>query len=147
MKKIILSIAAVIAIGVSAFANFESPVANPRAQEVFKKEFAGAEAVTWAEEGGYNKVSFLLGGNRAIALFSNEGELLGSIRDLVYYQLPLAVITTIDKRFTGSAIFDIREVSNSEGTRYQFTLEQKGKKYHVALFPDGNLASMSKIKK
>lgn len=147
MKKIILSLTAMLTIGASAVFAGGDPETNPKAIAVFKKEFVNAESVKWSQEEGYNKVTFLLGGNRAIAFFSNEGELLGSARDLVYNQLPLSVMSSMDKRFTGAAIFDIREVTNANGTHYKFTLEQKGKKYNVSVFSDGYIEDVLKIRK
>ncbi|HEX6193368.1 MAG TPA: hypothetical protein VFZ42_13430 [Chitinophagaceae bacterium] len=145
MKRIVLSVAVMLTMGAAAFAN-NLPEGNAKAEATFKKEFASAELVQWSVEGAYAKASFVLGGNRAIALFNSDGELLGSLRDLVYNQLPLPVISAMEKRFTGSAIFDIRELINNDGTRYKFTLEQKGKKYAASVFPDGSIEEIRKIK-
>ena|SRR5688572_11495696 len=146
MKRIILSLAAMLTMGAAVFAN-NLPDGNAKAVATFKKEFSSAERVQWSEDNGYTRASFVLGGTRAIALFNSDGELLGSMRDLVYNQLPLLVISTLEKRFTGSAIFDIRELINGDGTRYKFTLEQKGKKYTASVFPDGSIEEIRKIKK
>ena len=143
MKRIILSVAVMLTIGASAFAN-NLPEGIAKAVATFKKEFSTAERVEWSEDNGYAKASFILGGTRAIALFNSDGELLGSMRDLVYNQLPLQVISSLEKRFAGSAIFDIRELINGDGTRYKFTLEQKGKKYSASVFPDGSVEEIRK---
>jgi len=147
MKKIILSLAVLLTVGAAtAFAN-NSPGTNEKAVATFKKEFSSAEFVEWSVEDEYSKVSFILGGSRTVALFNNEGELLGTVRDLLYNQLPLAVMSTMDKRFKGSPIYDIREVTNSDGTRYKFTLEEKGKKYSISVFSDGTISDIRKIRK
>ena len=145
MKRIILSAAVMLTMGAAAFAN-NLPESNAKAVATFKKEFSGAERVEWSEDNGYAKASFLLGGTRAIAVFNSDGELLGSMRDLVYNQLPLQVISALEKRFSGSAIFDIRELINGDGTRYKFTLEQKGKKYTASVFPDGSVEEVRKVR-
>ena len=146
MKRIILSLAALLTIGTAAFAN-NLPGDNAKAVATFKKEFSSAELVQWSEDNGYAKASFILGGTRAVAVFNSDGELLGSMRDLVFNQLPLQVLSTLEKRFAGSAIFDIRELINGDGTRYRFTLEQKGKKYTASVFPDGSIEEIRKIRK
>ena len=138
--------AVLLTIGATAAMAENGPETNPRAIETFKKEFANAELAKWSVEDGYNKVSFILGGNRAIALFNSDGELLGSVRDLMYNQLPLTVMSSIDKRYSGAAIFDIREVINTDGTHYKLTVEQKGKKYDVSVFPDGGVSNVVRKK-
>ena len=146
MKKIILSAIVTLTIGVAALANID-PVTNSKAQEVLKKEFAGAEMVKWSTEGNYSKVSFVLGGNSAIALFNGDGELLGSVRNIFYNQLPLAVITSFEKRFEGATVIDITEINNPGGTRYKVTIEYKNKKASASLYSDGALENLEKLKK
>lgn len=146
MKKIILSLAVLFAIGTTAaFAN-DGRETNPKALETFKREFSNAEFVKWTEENEFSKVSFVLGGNRAVAIFNADGELVGSMRDLLYNQLPLSVMSAVDKRFGQSSTIDIREVSNNNGTSYHITLEQKEKKYKVVVFPDGTISSITKAR-
>lgn len=147
MKKIMLSVAVFFTIGISATFAGNDLIKNPKAQEVFKKEFAGAEQVKWDQEAQYTKASFVLGGNSAIALFNQDGELLGSMRNLFYNQLPLAVITSFEKRFSTATIIDITEMINADGTRYKFTLENKGKKYRVSVYADGAMENVEKKRK
>lgn len=147
MKKLILSVATLLTIGASAvFAN-SFPEAHQKALENFKKTFTGAEAVNWSDEGTFSKATFVLGGSRAIALFNTEGELLGSVRDLLFNQLPLAVITKMEDRFGASSIFEIREITNNEGTHYQFIVEHSGKKLKVGVSSEGMINDIKKIKK
>ena len=146
MKKYFLSLAVLLTLGATTLFAGTSPGGNPKAVEVFKKQFVNAENVKWSFEGGYDKATFILGGNRAIAVFSSEGELMGSMRDLVYNQLPLVVITGLDNKYPTAVLIDIREVTTAEGTRYKFTLEQKSKKYAVSITPDGSVETVQRLK-
>ncbi len=146
MKKIILSLCILATSTVAVFAA-DQPVTNPRAHETFKKEFAGAQSVAWTLEGEYTKAFFVFGGNSAIAWFGSNGELIGSIRDLSFNQLPLVVMTSLEKRFPQAATLDVREISNDEGTRYKLTVEHNAKKYKVALYPDGTIESVQRQRK
>jgi hypothetical protein len=147
MKRVILSLSFLLTIGATiAFAG-ENPGTDPQVIKSFKKEFNGAEDVKWSDDGGFAKASFILANHRTLAWFSKEGELVGSIRDLFYNQLPLVVIKSLDKRFPEAVMIDIREVVTSEGTRYKFTLEQKGRKYKVSVYADGNVEQVEKVKK
>jgi hypothetical protein len=147
MKKFVLSFAVMLAVGLSAAIAGENPEINPKAIASFKKSFASAESVAWSVEGDYSKVSFVLGGTRVVAVFNTDGELLGSVRGLTYSQLPLTVISSLDKQLANTAIYDIREVSNGDGTRYKFTMERKGRKYVVTVTPDGTVEQTVKVRK
>jgi len=103
--------------------------------------------VKWSTEGNYSKASFVLGGNSAIALFSRDGELLGSVRTIFYNQLPLAVITSFEKRFENATVIDITEVTNVNGTRYKVNMEYKNKKVSASMYTDGTLENLEKLKK
>jgi hypothetical protein len=147
MKKFFLSFSALLIVGASVFA-VNPPETNPRVMEAFKKEFSSAEQVKWSIEGNYNQASFVLGGSRAIAFFDQEGQLLGSVRDILYNQLPLAIIKTLDREYNNYAVFEIRELTNQEtGTRYKIVVEGKNKKYRLTLTPDGSTEEITRIKK
>jgi hypothetical protein len=146
MKKIILSLC-ILAISSAALFAADQPVNNPRAHETFRKEFSGAQSVNWSLDGQFAKASFVLGGNNAIAWFDAEGLLVGSMRDLSYNQLPLVVMTSLEKRFPQAANLDIREITNDEGTKYKLTVEHNAKKFKVALYPDGTIESLQRVKK
>src|SRR5262245_59711920 len=141
MKRIILSLAVLFTLTSAALAGNE-PANTSKAQAAFSKEFSGAEFVKWSQEGAYIKASFVFGGTSAVALYTEDGRLLGTVRDLLYNQLPIAVISAVDSRKGTEAIFEIREVVNAEGTRYKFILEQKGKKFRMSVTPDGNIEVM-----
>lgn len=146
MKKIILSLC-VLAISSAALFAADQPVNNPKAHETFRKEFSGAQSVNWSLDGQFAKASFVLGGNSAIAWFDTDGVLVGSIRDLSYNQLPLVVMTSLEKRFPQATNIDIREITNDEGTRYRLTIQHNSKKLKVALYPDGIIESVQRVKK
>lgn len=146
MKKTILSLSLMLAVGVSiAFANVE-PVINEKVKAAFQKEFAAAKLVTWSEAGEYLKASFVLGEHRAIAYFTGEGLLEGCARDLFYDQLPILVMKSLDKRYTGASIIDVTEIVNADGTIYRLTLEFKDKKYKVKADTSGNIIESQKLK-
>jgi len=147
MKKIILSLSLTLTVTVTALlAAPPAPVPGPGAEESFKKEFAGAESVKWSEENGIQVASFVLGGHRTEAYFSSDGELLGSIRDLFYDQLPLAVMKAVDGKFPECDIENLREVANSDGVTYRMRIELKGKKYDLVLDTSGNYIEKKQLK-
>jgi len=146
MKKTIVSLSLMLAVGFTAFAADE-PIVNEKIRASFKKEFAAAQLITWTVTGDYLKATFLLGSHRAEAYFSEDGKLEGCARNLFYDQLPLVVMTSIDSRYNGAVILDVREVVNDDGTVYRLTLEFNGKKYRIKVNTGGSIIESERLKK
>ena len=145
MKQRIVLLSLVFALsGMTAFA--AEPL-NEKVLATFNKTFSNAKLVNWSEVSGLFKASFVLGDHRAEAYFNAEGDMEGCIRDLFYVQLPLVVMTSIDRRFPDAAVLDVREIINTEGTTYRVTLESKGKKVRVKADGTGNIFDVEKLKK
>jgi hypothetical protein len=146
MKKFFLFLSFALIIGMtSAFAS-NDPNVSARVQQSFKREFPSAEYVTWDKDQDYLKASFVLADYRAEAWFSGDGQLLGTIRDLLYNQLPLAVMKEVDKKFSASNITEIREITNSNGTTYKMVVETRKGKFNISATPDGEVTKTGKIK-
>ncbi|HET6996588.1 MAG TPA: hypothetical protein VFI06_16450 [Chitinophagaceae bacterium] len=147
MKNFIVATATVLATALSpVFANGSND--NPQAaKKVFAKEFVGAQNIKWSElHDGYQKVTFVLNGTAAETYFDAEGELLGTIRNLLYNQLPLAVMQKVNNKFNEGVILVVNEITNPDGTTYQVTLEQKNRKYNVRLNSLGEVIGVQKEK-
>lgn len=145
MKRILVAMAAVLfAAFTPAFAG-KQPEPGQKTLESFKREFVNAEQVVWDKEQDYDKATFILAGCRAVAFFNEKGELAGSIRDIFYNQLPLSVMTALDKKFPEAIIYDVREISNEEGTSYRVTLEEKNKRKLVRITASGFVDDVEKL--
>jgi uncharacterized membrane protein YkoI len=146
MKKYILSLSVMLTIAASSsFAN-SYPSSEEKAKESFKKEFAGAESAIWKEAGEYYKVNFLFRGYTVEAYFNAAGELEGSIRLLSFNELPLNIISAVNKRFVDADVLDVYELNNSEGTSYRLTLKSDGKKYRIRMDSNGGITEKEKMK-
>ena len=147
MKKIIISFSLLLTAGLTAvFAN-DATTPNEQVLASFKKEFSTAQNVTWKKEDYYDKAKFLLGTSWVIAYFTPVGQLEGCTRDIFFDQLPLSVMTAIDKRFAAAEIINVREITNSDGTHYRLILEAKNKKYKVKVDSSGNINEVDKLAK
>lgn len=149
MKQIILSIAFTLILSMpDIFANNER-ADDSLVQVTFGKEFPRAEHVKWSRNGDYMKASFILDDIGVVAFFSQDGELVGSARNVLYSQLPLVVVTSFEKRFTKANIsgIGITEITNAGRSRYMFPLELNGKKYSATFYQDGTLSTIKKLKK
>ena len=124
-----------------------NPYPNQQVLNAFKTEFNAAQHVSWDKQGDYDKATFVLAGRRVVAFFSSEGQFEGCIRDIFFDQLPLTVMTAVDKRFGEAQILDVREITNAEGTSYRISLESKNKKYRIRVSSSGGINEVEKLKK
>ena len=145
MKKIFLSLS-ILLTAATAFAH-TTTLPSPGVEEIFKKEFAGAENVVWAQQDNYQKATFILGTYRVVAFFNEDNEFAGCIRNILYDQLPMIVTKSVDKKFPGADLLEISEITNSEGTSYLLRVEVKNKQLKVKINSDGNITETEKLKK
>lgn len=146
MKNLIVSLAMLVTLGVSSsFA--AGPGEDPTVKALFAQQFAGAEHVKWTSlQEGIFKATFTLGGIRTEAYYSETGELLGTLRNLFYSQLPLSVMQTISNKFKDGVVIEIMEITNPGGTSYRVVLEQKEKKVTARVNSIGEVTDLEKRK-
>jgi hypothetical protein len=146
MKRIFLLLPLLLVVAsITAFSRLNNSV-DPRTEQVFKTEFAGAANVTWSKEGDFLKVSFTWAGHQAVAYFTTDAKLVGCIRGLFFNQLPLTVIRSVERNFKTAVIIEIREISNDEGISYRLALEYKNKKHKIRLNSFGDILENEKLK-
>jgi hypothetical protein len=138
MKKIIFSISLLLALSLSSLYATTKLNTDDNPEKIFKEAFPTAECVKWSREGDYRKVSFLLYGRGAQAFFSPEGDLLGTIRNILYADLPIKLMIAIRKRFDNAVPFAITEINRVDGTFYKFSVETKKRRYDVNMSEDGS---------
>jgi len=146
MKKsfLVLSLLLVIT-SLTTFAHLNHQV-DPRAEQAFKREFAGAANVLWGKSGDFQIVSFLWADHQAVAYFNGDGELVGCIRGLFFTQLPLTIIRSVQRNYKNAVILETMEITNEEGVRYKLIMEDKDKKYEVSLNSFGDILDNKKLK-
>ena len=129
MKKCILSIAAVLLMGLSVFAakNDERDI-NQSIVKSFHKEFINAKNIKWEQKTGYVKVEFTLNDQVLFAYYDNEGKLTAIVRNIVSDQLPISLLTSLKKEYTGYWISELFELASDDQTTYYVTLENADKK-------------------
>ena len=146
MKKLILSIAATLIIFASDVSANTGIIDTAKAQEVFKKEFPNAESAQWSKDGIYIKVSFLLYGKGAFALFTPEGDLMGTVRNMFYTETPINVITSFEKRFKNPKVYSIVEINCESGISYRLLFDNEEKRYEATINSDGTISKVQRIK-
>lgn len=144
MKKFIVVSAAVLTlISSSAFAAHKD--FNP-AESTFQDQFKGATDVKWQEGKETIKASFALNGFHVEAYFSYTGELIGTARNVLFNQLPLAVVKEINTRYGSAPVYDIVEYNSDSETFYQMTVELPTKKLQISAASGGEVSVVKRIK-
>ena len=146
MKKIFVSLSIMITVGLTTVLANDNFKVNDKIKESFKKEFAGATSVKWGKERNFQTATFVFYDHLVIAYFNTDGELLSSARNVLFYELPMAVIKSFDKNFAGINPTEMIEFSNTEGTFYKLTIEKQNKRYNIKADANGNILSIVKIK-
>ena len=147
MKKIFLLLPLLLVVaGITAFSRLNKNI-DPRTEQVFKTEFAGAANVIWGKAGNYLKVSFTWADHQAVAYFNTDAELVGCIRGLFFTQLPLTVMRSVERNFKGAVILETMEITNDEGVSYRLIMEYKNKKHKIRLNSLGDILKNERVKK
>ena len=144
MKKIIFSVGLLLAVSMSSVYASANPGPNDDPEQIFKNTFPAAECVKWSRQGDYRKVSFVLYGRGAQAFFSPEGDLLGTMRNILYTDLPIKVMMAVKKRFNNAVPYALTEIDRVDGTFYKFSVESKNHRYDATVSLDGSFTKVLK---
>jgi hypothetical protein len=128
MKKMILSLAAVMMMGFSVFANGSNDVVTQEARDAFKKDFATASNIKWEQKNNFLKATFSLNGQFLTAYYFTNGDLQAVVRNITSDQLPINLITSLRRDYTDFWITDLFEISSDNQTTYYVTIESSDRK-------------------
>ena len=122
MKKLILSLAVVLALSSAAFANHPSGETD-RAAISFKKEFHKASEVSWAQTNNYLQAQFQLDNEVLFAYYDFQGNLVGVVHNILTSSLPENLQKELKKYYSGYWVSELFQVSNDEGSYYYIQLK------------------------
>jgi hypothetical protein len=146
MKKTFVTLFALLTIGITVSLADPGTNVDPKILSAFQKEFSFAKNVKWEEEGNLARVIFSLNDQGITAWYNSDAELVTTARNILYNQLPISVMRSLDKEYGGADIFGIVEVSRNSETYYQIRADRQGKKLLLKANPSGNIIVLKKIK-
>jgi hypothetical protein len=146
MKQVILSIATMLMMGISAFAGVNDGV-NEHAVQSFKKDFVNATNISWEQKQDYVKVTFSLNDQVLFAYYNNNGDLQAVVRNITSTQLPISLLSDLKKDYNEFWISDLFEIASEDQTTYYVTLENANKKIVLKSEGSSNWTVFSKTKK
>jgi len=127
MKKILFAAALLLSVSFATMAN-NSKSTDPKTIAAFKKDFSGANDVSWEASADFSKVTFTINGSTLFAYYSADGELIAASRNISSNQLPLNLFTGLKNEYSSYWISDLFELSRNNSTTYYVTLENANEK-------------------
>jgi hypothetical protein len=148
MKKIFIMALIAIATGTSAFAG--TYTVSTKVTEHFAASFKNANNVSWKADGRYDKVSFVLAGEKVDAFYDTEGDLIGTSRTLAFDKLPKSALETITTKYTYPEyqLKDCIEFTNSSKEKnFYVSLERKNETIVLEINKVGGVSVFARSKK
>jgi len=146
MKKLFVSAALALAVVTSSFAGDMVKV-DKKIQSAFQKEFASAFNPRWESVGeGVYHVTFTQNSEVMDAYYNDDAELISIARYVNQDQLPLLVTKTLNQKFSGSEITQIRELVTENETSYLVTAKNDNGIVFARVFTSGGFQIVKKIK-
>lgn len=130
----------------SSYANEDVKVSK-KVLSAFQSDFNSAVNAKWSVEQEFFKVSFTNMDMQVEAYYDEDGALVGSVRNLSFEQLPLAIIHEYNRRFENSPVKNVAEITNAEGTSYRIWTEKGNKVYKLRANASGEIIVIEKRKK
>jgi len=146
MKKTFVTLFTLLTIGITVSLAASGSDVDPKILSAFQKEFSFAKNAKWELEGNLTRVNFSLNDQGIVAWYNSDAELVTTARNILYNQLPISVMRSLDKEYEGADIFGIVEISRNDETYYQIRADKKGKKFLLKANPSGSITVLKKIK-
>ena len=147
MKNLFFALSMLLTTGLAAMPVNEELEVDPRAISAFQKEFSFAKNVKWETSGQLSQVRFSLNDQGFVAWYNEDAELISIARNILYMQLPLSVIKSLEEKYSQAELLSILEVTKDNETTYHIQAEEKNKILFLSATPSGNLYVVKKIKK
>ena len=146
MKKTFVTLFAFLAMGLIATTAAQKAGIDPKILSAFQKEFSFAKNIKWEVKENLTQVNFLLNDQGIVAWYNADAELVTIARNILYMQLPISVIKSLEEEYTGADISGIIEIIHNDETYYQIQADTKNKKLLLKASPSGNITVLKKIK-
>jgi hypothetical protein len=127
-SKIALTVAFVLTIVSTSFANTTNDDHNTAVTASFHKDFKKAELLTTEPGKNFTKLTFKMNDMVLSAFYGEDGQLLAVTRNIRSNQLPIQLLLQIKKDYTAYWISDLFEFSSDGSSAYYITLENADSK-------------------
>lgn len=147
MKKFKTILTAIVMLfALSSFATEPEKVTQV-VKTAFEEDFSKATQVNWKKSNDFYFASFMLNNERVDAAYNEEGELLGTSRNITSEQMPLSVSMAIAEKYKGYKLANSAiELTFAGQTRYYITIGDNKQVLNLKCFSNGDIEVESKSK-
>jgi hypothetical protein len=146
MKKAFVTLFVFLTIGITFSIAMEKTGVDPKILSAFQKEFSFAKNAQWEVNGNLTRVNFLVNDQGVVAWYNSDAELVTTARNILYMQLPISVIKSLEKNYANATFCGITEVTRNNETYYQMRADKKEKSCLLKASQSGNIMVLKKIK-
>jgi hypothetical protein len=122
MKKIILSIAILLALTGSSFAKTNGTISE-RVFASFKNDFRQASEVKWDVTSSYILATFQMDRDVLYAYYDFQGNMIGLVHNILTTALPVHLQKDIKKHYSNYWVSELFQVTNDDGVYYYIQLK------------------------
>ena len=137
MKKVILSIVALLMMSVQVQAQTATVPANIKA--AFEKAYANATNVVWDLDRDHWEAEFIWNNAKAEVEYDLNGNLIKEDIKLTDKELPAAIRAALNRDYAGYVISEIEKETEKGVTVYEIEFTHNGKKMEIEYDLNGNI--------
>lgn len=144
MKKLIILTCLFATLSVAAS---NPPEVNEKVLKAFNETFMKATDVVWNEMQNLYEARFKQSEIVTRAIYDTEGNLLRTTRYYSQENLPINILTKLQKRYAGKSVYGVTELSSEDEVSYHITLQDEKNWYIIKADNYGNLELTKKFQK
>lgn len=145
-RKQLLTLSFLLFVSAGAFA-FDGFVISEKLLQSFKQTFPNAQEVKWLETGEKYIVNFKENGILTKIDYDKDGNFVSSLRYYSEKNLPLNILTKLQKKYADKKIFGVTEMTSDSNVDYYIKMEDDKNWITVKSNADGNFQVVEKYKK
>ena len=123
------------------------PEVSEKVLKSFNETFMKATDVVWHKLQNLYEASFKQSEIITRAIYDTEGNLIRTTRYYSQENLPIHILTKIQKRYVGKAVYGVTELSTDGDVSYHITLQDEKNWYMIKSDSWGSLELTQKLRK
>ena len=144
MKKLIIFTCLFAALSATAS---NPPEVSEKVLKAFSETFMKATDIVWHEVKNLYEASFKQSEIITRAIYDQDGNLLRTTRYYSQENLPINIITKLQKRYAGKTVYGVTELSTEDQVSYHITMQDEKNWYIIKADNLGSLELEQKFKK
>ena len=144
MKKLIILTCLFAALSATAS---NPPEVSEKVLKAFSETFMKATDVVWHEVKNFYEASFKQSEIISRAVYDQDGNLVRTTRYYSQENLPINILTKLQKRYAGKSVYGVTELSTGDEVSYHTTMQDEKNWYIIKADNLGSLELEQKFKK